>query len=68
MFLRRIFTFLLCCCMLQNGASGQEYSYVQYTVQNGLAGSTVYDVAQDKDGFVWFATETGLTRIAAILA
>ena len=48
--------------MLQNGASAQEYSYVQYTVQNGLAGSTVYDVAQDKDGFIWFATETGLSR------
>ncbi len=62
MSLRRIFIFVFCWCMLQNNLSAQEYSYVQYTVQNGLAGSTVYDVKQDKDGFIWFATETGLSR------
>lgn len=58
----RIFISILCWCLLQNNACGQEYSYVQYTVQNGLAGSTVYDEVQDKDGFIWFATETGLSR------
>ncbi len=40
----------------------QEYSYVQYNTQNGLAGSTVYDAVQDKDGFIWFATESGVSR------
>ncbi len=40
----------------------QEYSYVNYTTKEGLAGSTVYDAVQDKDGFMWFATENGLTR------
>ena len=48
--------------MFQRNAVAQDYSYVQYTVQNGLAGSTVYNVVQDRDGFVWFATETGLSR------
>jgi len=40
----------------------QEYSYVNYTVKDGLACSTVYSMAQDKDGFIWFGTETGLSR------
>ena len=40
----------------------QEYSYTHYDVADGLAGSTVYCMAQDKDGFIWAATETGVSR------
>ncbi|PZR32349.1 MAG: hypothetical protein DI538_19615 [Azospira oryzae] len=40
----------------------QDYSYVQYNTKDGLAGSTIYDMCQDKDGFIWFATEAGLSR------
>lgn len=40
----------------------QEYSYRRYDVKDGLAGSTVYYMHQDKEGFIWFATETGLSR------
>ena len=43
-------------------APAQEYSYVNYTVNDGLAGSTVYGMVRDKDGFLWFGTETGLSR------
>jgi ligand-binding sensor domain-containing protein len=41
---------------------GQDHSYAHYDVRDGLAGSTVYSMIQDKDGFIWFATETGLSR------
>lgn len=41
---------------------GQEFNYVHYDTKDGLAGSTVYDMCQDKDGFLWFATENGLSR------
>ncbi|HEX6426959.1 MAG TPA: two-component regulator propeller domain-containing protein, partial [Niastella sp.] len=41
---------------------GQEYSYTHYESKDGLAGSTVYCVVQDKEGFLWFATETGVSR------
>src|SRR5687767_6860109 len=41
---------------------GQEYSYTHYENKDGLAGSTVYCVVQDKEGFLWFATETGISR------
>ena len=40
----------------------QEYSYVNYDTRDGLAGSVVYDAIQDKEGFMWFATENGLSR------
>ncbi|HUP12567.1 MAG TPA: two-component regulator propeller domain-containing protein, partial [Niastella sp.] len=43
-------------------SSGQEYSYSRYDSKEGLAGSTVYCVTQDRDGFMWFGTETGLSR------
>ena len=40
----------------------QEYSYIKYETRDGLAASVVYDAIQDKEGFMWFATENGLSR------
>lgn len=40
----------------------QELSYTNYDMKDGLAGSTVYSIVQDKDGFLWFGTETGVSR------
>jgi hypothetical protein len=40
----------------------QEYGYTHYDGKEGLAGSTVYCMAKDKDGFLWFGTEGGLSR------
>lgn len=40
----------------------QDYSYIKYDTKDGLAGSVVYDAIQDKEGFMWFATENGLSR------
>lgn len=40
----------------------QEYRYINYNTKDGLAGSTVYGITQDRDGFIWFGTETGLSR------
>lgn len=40
----------------------QEYNYTHYTIKDGLAGMIVHGSTQDKDGFIWFATETGLSR------
>jgi len=53
-----IFTGLLTACT----SHAQEYNYIHYDVKDGLAGSTVYDECQDKDGFIWFATEAGISR------
>lgn len=40
----------------------QSPPYYHYTASNGLASSTVYDIVQDKDGFIWMATLNGLNR------
>jgi anti-sigma regulatory factor (Ser/Thr protein kinase) len=36
--------------------------FTQYNIKDGLAGSVVHGICQDRDGFLWFATETGLSR------
>src|SRR5580765_5635294 len=40
----------------------QEYSYTHFDIREGLAGSTAYCITQDKDGFLWIGTETGVSR------
>jgi ligand-binding sensor domain-containing protein len=42
--------------------SGQDINYINYDSREGLAASNVYHATQDKDGFMWFATENGLNR------
>ncbi|MFL5811610.1 MAG: two-component regulator propeller domain-containing protein, partial [Flavisolibacter sp.] len=48
--------------LLTIASIGQEYSYTHYDSKDGLAGSTVYCVTQDREGFLWFGTENGLSR------
>jgi ligand-binding sensor domain-containing protein/signal transduction histidine kinase len=33
-----------------------------YNVKDGLANATVYAAVQDKEGFIWFATPTGVSK------
>ncbi len=40
----------------------QSYSSVHYDTKDGLPSGTVYDITQDKTGFIWFGTENGLCR------
>ena len=48
--------------LLPASSFSQEYSYAHYDIGEGLAGSTVYCITQDKDGFIWVGTETGVSR------
>lgn len=47
---------------LTNSLQAQSYSSVHYDTKDGLPSATVYDISQDKKGFIWFATENGLCR------
>jgi len=40
----------------------QTPSYYHYTSSDGLASSTVYNIIQDNNGFVWFATLNGMSK------
>ncbi len=39
-----------------------QYKYEGLTTSNGLSQGYIYDMLQDKDGFMWFATKAGLNR------
>jgi sensor histidine kinase YesM len=55
-------SFLIGSILLAFVGISQEYNYIHYTNKDGLAGNTVYGVAQDKEGYLFFATENGLSR------
>ncbi|RLD63097.1 MAG: hypothetical protein DRI95_12155 [Bacteroidetes bacterium] len=40
----------------------QEYAYHHYGVKEGLPSSEVYQVFQDRKGYIWFATDMGVSR------
>ncbi|MDR1668054.1 MAG: SpoIIE family protein phosphatase [Bacteroidales bacterium] len=40
----------------------QTYKFRQYGIEQGICHHTIYAVEQDRNGFVWFATGTGLCR------
>ncbi len=40
----------------------QTPPFYHYTTLNGLASSTVYNIIQDRDGFIWFATMNGISK------
>ncbi len=45
-----------------NDVLGQKPIFRNYSVNDGLAGSNVYECNQDSKGYLWFATETGVSR------
>lgn len=44
----------------------QTFSLKQFTVDDGLPSSYIYDIAQDKDGFIWIATESGISKFDGV--
>lgn len=45
-----------------NICHAQEYTYKHFGVDDGLPSSQVYDIYQDKLGYIWFTTDKGLSR------
>lgn len=41
------------------GGFAQQFHFKQYSLEEGLSRSGVYDILQDKTGFLWVATEGG---------
>lgn len=61
----KIYTFLLFLFLylyLPGFSNNPPILFKQITVQDGLSQGVVRDILQDKDGYVWFATYTGLDR------
>lgn len=47
---------------LRSAAQGQDYYFEHITMDDGLSGSTVLSILQDRQGFMWFGTKNGLNR------
>src|SRR5579864_4949079 len=60
--MRILFVTFFCLTLTPYSSSAQEYSYTHYNIGDGLAGSTVYCITQDKEGFIWVGTESGVSR------
>nr|WP_307735090.1 triple tyrosine motif-containing protein [Chitinophaga nivalis] len=56
---------LFCLCVLYGSpllAQEKPYIFDSYSVNEGLSQSTVFDIAQDDQGFLWIATRDGINR------
>ena len=47
-------------------AFSQRYNFVNYSLEEGLPQSQVTDICQDRFGYLWIGTETGLSRFDGI--
>ncbi|MDR1682266.1 MAG: response regulator [Candidatus Symbiothrix sp.] len=55
-------TFVLGLCLSSLSASAQSYSIRRIGIEQGLSNNYIVSITQDKQGFLWFATESGLNR------
>lgn len=58
--LKEIFIFVL--FIIQSNAQTTDFIIKNLTIEDGLSQSTVYSIMEDKQGFMWFATEDGLNK------
>ncbi|MGM0497200.1 MAG: histidine kinase [Bacteroidota bacterium] len=48
--------------LLAELANGQQYQFRHYGVDDGLPSSEVYHVYQDSEGYIWIATDMGVSK------
>ena len=53
----------VCFLLLFNPINAQEVESINYTTEHGLPSNEVYDLFEDKDGFVWAGTNKGAARL-----
>ncbi|MDF1546690.1 MAG: histidine kinase [Bacteroidales bacterium] len=57
-----VFIALLLYSNVEIDISAQQYIYQHFTTADGLPSSEVYHVFQDSKGYIWFATDNGVSR------
>ncbi len=53
---------LMICTSIPGFSQDPHPTFHQYTVEDGLPSSEVYQVKQDSKGYIWFATGNGVSR------
>lgn len=61
-FAKTICCFLICCGLLLPTGHTQEVQLEILNSANGLSQGMIYDILQDKQGFLWYGTRGGLNR------
>lgn len=60
--MNRVVNFIIAFFILQTNLLAQIPGLTQFTTNNGLASNTIYDSVQDENGFMWFATDYGISK------
>lgn len=59
--MKYLFTFFLCIQILSS--YGQQYTIKKLGLEKKLSNSYIIDITEDKNGYLWFATEDGLNKL-----
>lgn len=59
---KQIFIFVFIGFLQSYSIYSQTPSYYHYSSSDGLASSTVYDILQSQNGYIWFATANGVSK------
>lgn len=57
--------FFVCLLFLFSGHSQtneNKYSFTAITTEDGLSNNIIYNILQDREGYIWIATDNGLNR------
>jgi ligand-binding sensor domain-containing protein len=57
-----IITFLFSFLSYHLVCQESDFIFSQFTVQNGLPSNECHDIIQDKEGYIWVATDSGVAR------
>jgi ligand-binding sensor domain-containing protein/serine phosphatase RsbU (regulator of sigma subunit) len=61
--MQKIITIVLCILgICSSGLNAQLIPFQNYTVKNGLPSNIIYDIEQDHEGYLWFATQAGAVK------
>lgn len=58
----RALCLLFIACHFGKPIAAQQFLFHQFTPEDGLPSSAVYDIAQDREAVLWIGTENGLCR------
>ena len=59
---KKIFLLITALLLLSNLIKSQTYPFTNYGVQDGLAQSNVSAIVQDKAGYLWLGSESGISK------
>jgi ligand-binding sensor domain-containing protein/serine phosphatase RsbU (regulator of sigma subunit) len=48
--------------LIHNISFSQIIAFDSYTIKNGLPSNVIMDILQDSEGYMWFATQSGISR------